>query len=308
MERSAAHMRARAEAVRAGDSRHLLSAHGACPSVQSGGWPGGEHAMERGNDWQHAEHLDGYGCSHFPFWGDGFDETGFGLRVESTRSAAAGKVVWVSELQGGSARDGVVAHRSVTAGPQQRWVANGMARGAKAVIFWCWRDEVFGNESSGFGLDGWDGLAPERLAAMKRTSDFIDRHNDLIDNYKPDAPRVGVLFAPDNYYLRYTASGSAAEAGEAVVGYATALERLCLPYEVVEANHLDVLERLDLFEKTVKDVRKVQDTSIGAIYDLIHKVNREVARLATELLEPREKRRAAASKPARRKATSAHAR
>jgi len=71
---------------------------------------------------------------------------------------------------------------------------------------------------------------------------------------------------------------------------------------------LDVLERLDLFEKTVKDVRKVQDTSIGAIYDLIHKVNREVARLATELLEPREKRKAAAPKPARRKATSAHAR
>jgi hypothetical protein len=68
---------------------------------------------------------------------------------------------------------------------------------------------------------------------------------------------------------------------------------------------LDVLERLDLFEKTVKDVRKVQDTSIGAIYDLIHKVNREVAKLATELLERRAERRAAprpAPRPAARKA------
>jgi beta-galactosidase len=121
-----------------------------------------------------------------------------------------------------------------------------MARGAKAVIFWCWRDEVFGNESSGFGLAGWDGLAAQRLAAMKLTSDFISRHNDLIDNYKPDAPHVGVLFVPDTYFLKYAVAGSAAEAGEAVVAYATALEHLCLPYEIVEANHLDVLERLDV--------------------------------------------------------------
>src|SRR5574338_587847 len=48
---------------------------------------------------------------------------------------------------------------------------------------------------------------------------------------------------------------------------------------------LDVLERLDVFEKSVKDVRRVQDASIGAIYDVIHKVNREAARLARELLE-----------------------
>jgi hypothetical protein len=70
---------------------------------------------------------------------------------------------------------------------------------------------------------------------------------------------------------------------------------------------LDVLERLDLFKQTVKDVRKVQDTSIGAIYELIHKVNREVAKLATEMLE-----RPAARKPARKKTmargASAHAR
>jgi beta-galactosidase len=244
-ERSARHMGARYQALRAGDPKHFISAHCAGPSTHSTGG-GDEQALCRGNDWDHADRLDGYGCSHFPFWGDGFDESGFGVRVEAVRSANQGKVLWVSELHGGSARDGIIAHRSVEAAPQQRWVANGMARGAKAVIFWCWRDEVFGNESSGFGLDGWDGLATQRLAAMKQTSDFINRHNDLIDNYRPDAPRVGVLFAPDNYYLRYSVAGSAAEAGEAVVGYATALERLCIPYEVVEANHLDVLERLDV--------------------------------------------------------------
>jgi hypothetical protein len=68
----------------------------------------------------------------------------------------------------------------------------------------------------------------------------------------------------------------------------------------IAALPLDVLERLDLFKETVKDVRKVQDTSIGAIYDLVHKVNREVGKLAQELLE-----RPAAGKAAPRKVTKA---
>lgn len=61
---------------------------------------------------------------------------------------------------------------------------------------------------------------------------------------------------------------------------------------------LDVLERLDLFRETARNVRRIQDTSIGAIYDVIRKVDREVARLAQEVLErapkarPRPKRAA----------------
>jgi len=242
-DRSAGHMRMRRDAIRAGDRGHLISAHCAAPSIMSTGWEH-EQALIRGVDWDLADVLDGFGCSHFPFWGEGFDEDGFGVRVESCRSANRGKVMWVSELQGGTARDGIVAHRSVEAAPQQRWVANGMARGAKAVIFWCWRDEVFGRESSGFGLDGWDGLAGERLAAMRETARFIDAQDKLIERYRPDPAETGVLFVRDNYFLKWADSGNAAEAGQSVVAYATALERLRIPYEVVEAEHMDVLEKL----------------------------------------------------------------
>ena len=71
---------------------------------------------------------------------------------------------------------------------------------------------------------------------------------------------------------------------------------------------LDVLERLDLFKETVKDVRKVQDTSIGAIYDLIHKVNREVGKLAQELLQRPAARKAAPREAPKTRGASAHAR
>ena len=75
----------------------------------------------------------------------------------------------------------------------------------------------------------------------------------------------------------------------------------------VAALPLEALERLDLFEQTVKDVRKVQDASIGAIYDLIHKVNREVAKLARELLAPSARKRAP-SGAKKRGTAAAHAR
>jgi hypothetical protein len=76
---------------------------------------------------------------------------------------------------------------------------------------------------------------------------------------------------------------------------------------------LDVLERIDLFEQTVKDVRKVQDASIGAIYDLIHKVNREVGKLAAEVLErsaerPPAERKTSPRKAQPRRGAGAHAR
>lgn len=282
--RATAHARMRYQAIREGDSQHLISAHCGVPAIQSTGWPE-EQALCRGNDWDLADQLDGYGCSHFPFWGEGFDEAGFGIRVESSRSANRGKEVWVSELQGGTARHSIMAQRSVPAGPQQRWVANGMARGAKGVIFWCWRDEVFGPESSGFGLDGWDGLARERLAAMKETSTFIGKNLKLIDAYQPDPAKVGVLFIEDNLLLDWAESEDKnRDASLGINGYALALERLRIPYEFVEGKHLDVLDKLDVLfmpwclvlpEKTRAEILK-----------FIHRGGRVVIEAETDAFDP----------------------
>ena len=48
-----------------------------------------------------------------------------------------------------------------------------------------------------------------------------------------------------------------------------------------------VLERADLLEETRSEVRRLQDASIGAVYDLIRNVNHKVARFADDLLESR---------------------
>jgi beta-galactosidase len=242
--RAAEHMRFRAAIVKAADPQHIVTAHGAQPSAHMAG-DAENHAINRGNDWDLVEPLDGLGCSHFPFW-FAMSDADFGVRVECTRSAAGNKTVWVSELQGGSARQGFDVRPSVEAKPQQRWVWNGFGRGAKAVIFWCWRDEFFGRESSGYGLAGRDGLADERIALMKQTGALLREHDALLEAYRPDPARVGVLFDPNGYNLEWAQDGAAIRARDSVIGYLTALEHLQVPYTVVESSHLDALRDLRL--------------------------------------------------------------
>jgi hypothetical protein len=50
---------------------------------------------------------------------------------------------------------------------------------------------------------------------------------------------------------------------------------------------LEMIARLDGFEDALKDVRRVQKESIGAIYDLIRRINRDVTRLADDALRSR---------------------
>ncbi len=242
--RAARHARFRYDALRGADPNHFISAHCATPSILSAGG-GHEQALCRGVDSDLADQLDGFGSSHFPFWGLMPLET-YGMRLEAVRSANGPKPTWISEFHGGSARNGIMAHQTVPADTQQRYMITGFARAAKGIITWCWRDEVFGSESSGFGLNGLDGGADARLAAFRQTATILDRHNDLLDAYRPEPARVGVLFTPDNYLLGYAESGKAWAASEGLEGYLTALERMRVAYEVVEARHLDVLANLDV--------------------------------------------------------------
>jgi len=212
-----------------------------CP-LQSAGLSG---ALDRGNDWFLADYTDGAGCSSFPVW-SGIDDADFGSRVEYVHSAAQGKQVWLSEVQGGRSAIGFNMYGSVRAASQQRWVWNGLACGADAILFWCWRDEVFGRESSGFGISGRDGFAEERLAAMKHTGELLASRREALEGYRPARPEVGVLFSPGSYYLHWAQDGNARPAKEALMGYTRGLVRRSIPYLVVEEQHLDALEGLKL--------------------------------------------------------------
>jgi hypothetical protein len=71
---------------------------------------------------------------------------------------------------------------------------------------------------------------------------------------------------------------------EAVDKGATTAEEI---HRAVADLPVSVLEKLELFGEVRGEVERIQDASIGGIYDLIRRVNHKVARLADEMLELR---------------------
>jgi len=242
MGRACEHAKMRYDAIKRNCQKKVI-AHGVVPSFQNPGLPL-EQALSRGNDWEMAKCLDGFGCSHFPFWGEGFNDFEFGVRLEGMRSASGSKPFWVSELQGGTVRDGIIAQRSVESGTQKRWIINAVARGAEGLIFWCWRDEVFGRESSGFGLDGWDGCAHDRLESISSISSFLKINKELFGKCEPELAKVGILFSPDNYFLDWADSCTISRAADSVNAYAIAFEKLNIAYEIIEVNNIECLSHI----------------------------------------------------------------
>lgn len=243
--RSARHAAFRAEAIRQVDGNHPVFAHCGKPAVFSSGMDF-EQAVSRGNDFDLAEVLDGFGCSHFPAW-EGYSTTELGTRIEAIRSAVGEKEAWVSELQGGGACAGFGVWPPVDPSEQQRWIWGAYGRGIKTVLFWCWRDEVFGRESSGFGIVGSDGQSAGRVERLARTGSVLREYHDMLDRYAPDAPQIGVLFSQASYQLEWAEDGNKAQqASGSVTGWLRVLERTQLPYNVVDSGRPASLDGLRL--------------------------------------------------------------
>jgi len=240
------HGRKRYEMIKAIDPVHPITMHGGAPSMYYCGQDFEDQIMtpiDRGNDWDMASYLDGVGCSSFPKRG-GQDWADFAVCMETIRSAAGKKRLWLSELQGGRAAVGFTQHGPVQAVEQQHWLWNAIAVGAEAILFWCWKDEVFTTEAGGFGISGFDGYAAERLAAFKTTSGLLEKHKDILDEYRPDRPEIGLYFSPQSAYLHWCNNKSGEIYLNALLGYGKALIRKNIPFEMIEEEHLDELKRL----------------------------------------------------------------
>lgn len=229
------------------DNNHVATVHGASPCIFTTG-NADDHALNRGNDWGFSDIVDGVGTSSFPVWGDQpyADNPGFQNRIEQVASARQDKLLWLSELQGGRASMAFDVYQPVRAESQQHWLWTGLSCGADTILFWCWRDEVFGRENSGFGLAGNDGLADDRIRAMQHTGKILTEHADLFDNYQPETPQVGIYFSPQTYYLCWSQEQYAARIRTAMDAYALALGRSGIPYCFIEEEHLDQLAHLKI--------------------------------------------------------------
>ncbi len=244
-ERSNRHAADRYRAVKGTDPNHPATVHGGAPSMYVTGRSREQFALDRGNDWAFAETVDGIGTSSFPV-NSGMDDTEMAVRFGASRSARRGKRFWLSELQGGRSSFGFNVHPPARGARQQRWVWNGLANGADTVLFWCWRDEVFGWESNGFGFNGGDGFYPERKRFMQWTRKVLDENAEVIENYVPANPEAGVFFSPQSYYLNWIEPRGGVPPLDDIRGYCRALVRTGWDFRLIEEEHLDELDSLNI--------------------------------------------------------------
>ncbi|MFC1888995.1 hypothetical protein ACFL4G_04485 [Thermodesulfobacteriota bacterium] len=62
---------------------------------------------------------------------------------------------------------------------------------------------------------------------------------------------------------------------------ATSVEQI---HKAIVAMPFETLEKIEPLENVVKSTKKIQESTIGTVYDVIRNVNKEVGRLAEELL------------------------
>jgi beta-galactosidase len=241
MARAAEMARWRVQTIRNADPVRPVGSHTGNPTVL-GGRNLNENLFSRGNDWDIAA-GDFYGFSSFPISGAApGNMTGVDLAARMSLLSTTHAEVWLSELQGGPCCLAGEFAPPLSGAQQQSWIWTGLARGAKGVFFWCWRPEVFGAETAGFGFTAPDGCADDRAAAMRRTAAAVADLGPVLREYQPDRPRVAVVFARDSYFYNWMQSQFHAptpyRAAQRWMAYLKALERLHVPYAIVDDRHL----------------------------------------------------------------------
>jgi hypothetical protein len=230
IDRSTREMRFRVETARAADPAHVMESHAAHhPPVDS-------CAVNGTNGWRLAEVVDAWGMSLFPRWQ--FPEIAHGAaKYEITRSNAAGKPFYLTELQAGHGNEGL--WRSPQMRPRDirlyNWLA--VAMGAKGIVYWNYMAEATGREATGYGLVLRSGAATERSREAAKTNQLIQSHWEIIKDHSPQ-PEVALLTDQDNALLTFAASGSEDPSTLSFQGYYKALWNLDLFVDFVEPQDL----------------------------------------------------------------------
>ena len=236
IERSTKYMHFRRDSVLAVDTNHIMESHGAHhppvePMVESGT-----------NGWRLAEAVDVWGLSLFPrrlnpagaterwMQGEGADVA---AKFEITRSNAAGKDFWCTELQGGHGNAGL--DRSPKMRPQDirtmNWLA--VATGARGIVYWCYLAEATGREASGYGLVEPDGTTTDRADEAAVNKRLIEAQWEIVKEYRPK-PQVAILTDQDNILLTWAMSGNETVSTQSFRGYYKALWNMDLLADFIE--------------------------------------------------------------------------
>lgn len=230
IERDTEELKFRVRNLRAADPRTIMEDHAAHhPPLDA-------LAVNGIDAWRLAEAVDLWGLSLFPRWFS-FSVFEGAAKIDITRSCAAGKPFWMTELQGGHGNKGLWRSHRMRPRDIRLWNWMAAAYGAKGVIYWTYHAEATGGESTGFGLVTRDGNATERVLEAAKNKRLLQRHFDIIRDYQPK-PDVAILTDPDSALLTWAANGTEEPSTASFRGYYRALWYLDLHADFIQPEQL----------------------------------------------------------------------
>ena len=225
IERTTWQMRYRLAAIKEVDTHHILESHcGYQPPVEP-------FALDGMNGWRLAEEVQTWGLSNFPR-----DETRVyhgAAKFEVTRSQAAGKPFWMTELQGGHGSNGLRQGYHMRPRDIRLWNWLAVAAGAKGILYWTYHAEATGGEATGYGLVDRDGSPSERMVEAAQDNHLIQAHWDILKDYQPK-PQVALLLDQDNSILTFAMAGNEDASVQSFRGYYKALWHMDLWADFIE--------------------------------------------------------------------------
>ena len=226
IDRSTWEMKFRVDTVKAEDPHHILESHCAHHPPIDGIATGGT------NGWRLAEVVQNWGLSNFPRWG-GLPAYIGSCKIEISRSNAAGRPFWMTELQGGHGSSGLQQSPHMRPRDIRLWNWLAVAGGARGIIYWTYYAEATGTEATGFGLIDRDGSQTERVSEAAKNNQLIQTYWDIIKDYRPK-PEVAILTDPDNAILTYAMAGKEDASTQSFRGYYKALWNMDLWADFIE--------------------------------------------------------------------------
>lgn len=224
-DRTASYMKFRVKNVRDIDAGHILESHSShLPPIVPATLGGTQN-------WRLAEALDVFGLSYYPNRQKPESE-GF-AQMEVTRSCAAGKDFWVTEMAGNHFNAGYRQGTPVRAREirMQNWMA--LVAGARGIVYWTYLTEGTGREAGGYGLVERSGATTERAEEAARTNRLIQSRWKLISEYRPST-EVAILFDQDNALLTFAMGAAEEPSTESASGYYKAFWDMDLLADFIE--------------------------------------------------------------------------
>ena len=202
VDKLAADLKTRVEAVRRADATHPITSHAAAPGLFTDPRDGyGEP-----DDWKMAENADFFGTSLYPMHAElskplSYPALAAGLDFERSAGLSFGKGFWIGELQAGQGVTGMRIAEPVTGRDVTYWMWQVIAHGAKEIAVYAWYPMDAGYESSGYGLIDLDGTLTPRAHAAGETAKILAQHAADLNRARPAEAQVAVLYNRLSYMV-----------------------------------------------------------------------------------------------------------